>query len=66
MIYTPAFEALPELAKDAVYSRLWEVLSGRETDERYARLSPSDRRTVVDILRDTKSNLPPYFQALTP
>ena len=66
MIYTPAFEALPELAKDAVYSRLWEVLSGQETDERYARLSPSDRRSVVEILRDTKSNLPLYFRALTP
>ncbi len=65
MIYAPAFEALPDLAKDVIYARLWEVLSGQETDERYGRLSSSDRGAVVAILRDTKSDLPPYFQLPT-
>jgi hypothetical protein len=64
MIYTPAFDALPQLAKDAVYNRMWEVLSGREKQPRYRALSLADRRAVVEILRDTKPGLPDYFQAI--
>ena len=62
LIYTDAFDALPERAKDAVYRRMWEVLSGQATDDRYARLTLDDRRAVVEILRDTKPDLPAYFQ----
>ena len=62
MIYTDAFDALPVLAKDAVYARLWSVLSGQEPDEVYARLSRDDRQAIVEILRDTKSDLPTYFE----
>ena len=62
MIYTAAFDALPVLAKDAVYARLWSVLSGQEQDEVYARLSRDDRQAIVEILRDTKSDLPIYFE----
>lgn len=61
MIYTPAFDHLPPPARDAVYQRLWEVLSGRDTDHRYARLSPADRQAIVGILRATKPDLPSYF-----
>jgi hypothetical protein len=65
MIYTPAFDALPPAAKDAVYSRLWEVLSGREKRALYtSRLSATDRRAIVEILRATKKDLPAYFQPL--
>ena len=62
LIYADAFDALPERAKDAVYRRMWEVLSGQDTDARYARLTLDDRRAVVEILRDTKPDLPAYFQ----
>lgn len=62
MIYTPAFDGMPALARDAVYARMWEVLSGREKQPRYKVLSLADRRAVVEILRDTKSGLPDYFQ----
>jgi hypothetical protein len=64
MIYTPAFDALPDMARQAVYERLWAVLSGQEAGERYARLSLEDRRAVVEILRDTKAGLPEYFTPL--
>jgi hypothetical protein len=63
LIYTPAFDALPAAARDAVYARLWEVLSGEEKDPIYARLSEADRRAIVEILRDTKPDLPAYFTA---
>jgi hypothetical protein len=66
LIYSPAFDALPPLAKDPIYRRMWEVLSGREQDPRYRKaLSLADRRSIVDILRDTKKDLPRYFQDVT-
>ena len=65
MIYTEAFDALPRAAKDAVYARLWEVLSGREKHQRYSRLTPADRQAIISILRDTKKDLPAFFQPRT-
>jgi hypothetical protein len=62
MIYSPAFDALPVEAKDAVYKRMWEVLSGKETEPKYRKLSSSDRAAVLEILRDTKKDLPAYFR----
>jgi hypothetical protein len=42
---------------------LWNVLSGAERDPRYqSALSRADRQAIVEILRDTKKDLPPYFQ----
>ncbi|MGD9904920.1 MAG: hypothetical protein AB7U83_15755 [Vicinamibacterales bacterium] len=64
LIYSPAFEALPALVKAPIYQRLWDVLSGAVTSPRYAAaLSPGDRRAIVEILGDTKTDLPPYFAA---
>ena len=62
LIYTDAFDALPERAKDAIYLRMWEVLSGQASENRYANLTRDDRGVVVEILRDTKPDLPLYFQ----
>jgi hypothetical protein len=61
MIYSAAFDALPRPAKDAVYARLWQILSGQERGEKYTRLSPADRQAVLEILRATKSDLPDAF-----
>jgi hypothetical protein len=62
MIYAPAFDALPESALDAVYRRMWQVLSGAETSKRYAKLTIADRQAITEILRDTKKSLPTYFR----
>jgi hypothetical protein len=62
MIYTQAFDSLPEQARNAIYQRMWQILSGAEKNNRYARLSPADRQAIVEILRDTKKGLPGYFQ----
>ena len=62
MIYSAAFDALPRSLKDAAYRRLWSVLSGTDTSARYARLTKDDRRAIADILRETKPDLPSYFQ----
>lgn len=66
LIYSSAFDALPPSAKDPIYKRLWEVLSGQEQGERYrSALSLADRQAIVEILRDTKKDLPSYFQSVT-
>jgi hypothetical protein len=64
MIYTPAFDALPPAAKEAVYARMWEVLSGREKHQRYRGLTVTDRQAIVAILEETKPDLPAYFQTV--
>jgi hypothetical protein len=66
MIYSDAFDALPMEAKAAIYKRMWQVLSGSAADKKYARLTPADRRAVVEILRDTKKDLPRYFDSGAP
>jgi hypothetical protein len=61
MIYSEAFDALPQTARNAVYSRLLEVLSGEDTSAKYTHLSPSDRLAILEILRETKKGLPGAF-----
>ena len=63
MVYSDAFEALPAAVKNLVYERMWEVLSGRETNKAYARLSLADRRAIAEILRETKKGIPDSFRA---
>lgn len=65
MIYSPAFDALPPRVKDAIYRRMWEVLSAQEKDSRYRSALPLPvRQSIVEILRDTKRDLPNYFRAV--
>ena len=61
MIYSAAFDALPAEAKEAIYRRMWDVLSGGEKGARYARLTSGDRQAIIEILCDTKKGLPDYF-----
>lgn len=61
MIYSEAFDGLPSEAKDAIYKRIWQILSGQEKAAKYARLSLDDRKAIVEILRETKQGLPDYF-----
>ena len=61
MIYSPAFDGLPAAPREAVYRRMWQILSGNERSAKYARLSPDDRGAILQILRETKKGLPDYF-----
>jgi hypothetical protein len=65
LIYSKTFDTLPPAAKNPIYQRLWEVLSGQERGERYVKALPrADRQAIVEILRDTKSDLPAFFQGV--
>jgi hypothetical protein len=65
LVYTEQFERLPPRAKDAIFQRMWQILSGQERDRRYSRLTFEDRKAIVEILRDTRKDLPPYFRFVT-
>jgi hypothetical protein len=58
LIYSDAFDALPEPAKGYVYHRLLEILSGQDKSQDFAKLSGEDRRAVLEILLATKPQLP--------
>jgi len=66
MIYSEAFDNLPEEAKAVIYARMWQILSGQEDGEKYKRLTADDRLAILGILRETKSGLPAYFAAPRP
>jgi hypothetical protein len=66
MIYSDAFAALPVTARNALYARLWEILSGKDLSPKYSSLSAGDRQAIVEILRDTKGDLPDTFRPARP
>ena len=62
LIYSSAFDSIPDIARDGIYRKLYDVLTGNDTSRTFARLSAEDRRAVLEILRDTKPNLPAYWK----
>jgi len=54
LIYSEAFRDLPEIARNYIYKRLREVLTGQDKSKDFARLSDADRAAVLEILEDTK------------
>jgi hypothetical protein len=65
LIHSAAFDALPIDARRAIYDRMWMILSAEEKSPRYAHLSADDRRAIVEILRDTKPDLPDPWRLAT-
>jgi hypothetical protein len=54
LVYSAGFDHLPAPAKEYVYGRLIEILTGRDQSADYASLSPEMRKSLLDILNDTK------------
>lgn len=59
MIYSPSFDQLPDQIKQYVVDRLRDVLTGKDTSEEFSRLSADDRRSIFQILSETKPELWP-------
>jgi hypothetical protein len=62
LIYSRAFDSLPEVVQQHVYRRLWERLAGPDAAQQSPHLSPEDRQAIVEILRETKRDLPDYWR----
>jgi hypothetical protein len=53
LIYSDSFRQLPTAAREAVYRRLGEVLSGSDQSEDFRHLTVSDRAAISEILTAT-------------
>jgi hypothetical protein len=58
LIYSAAFDSLPAPAKDYIYHRLLEILTGVDQSHEFAKLTGKDRRAILEILLATKPGLP--------
>ena len=63
VIYSDAFNALPDLLKTHTYQRIFQLLTTQELQAEYSHLSSEDRRSILEILQDTK---PDFAAALLP
>lgn len=68
MIYSAAFDAMPDYARERVYQLLYNILSGKDrresiADLSLAHLSSGDRSAILEIVRATKRNLPAYWNS---
>ena len=62
MIYSDAFDGMPDIVKERVYRRLYDILSGKDTNPKFANLSAADRKAIIQIVAATKKGLPDYWK----
>jgi hypothetical protein len=65
LIYSEAFNALPKPTLEKIYARLFEILSGKDTRGDYTKLNSETRRAILEILAETKADLPTEWKALS-
>jgi len=53
MIYSPAFQGMPDAPKNLVMGKIERVLSGEINDPKYAHLTPQLRAEIREILQST-------------
>ena len=66
MLYSAAFDGMPDLVRDRVYRRLYDILTGEKSSKSVGglsleNLSAEDRHAILEIVRETKSGLPVYW-----
>ena len=71
MIYSAAFDGMPGFVRDRIYQRLYAILTGQDASPSVGglslkNLSAEDRRAILEIVRQTKPNLPAYWAAASP
>lgn len=63
LIHSPSFDAMPPEILAVILQKLHDILTGKNTEEQFARLTKEDRGTILQILRETKPSLPDYWRA---
>ncbi len=63
LIHSPSFDAMAPEILSVIQQKLHDILTNKNTEEQFARLTKEDRSTILEILRETKPNLPEYWRA---
>jgi hypothetical protein len=62
LIYSEAFERMPEEMRQLILKRLYEVLTSDNPGKDYETLSKAEKRNTLEILLETKIGLPPDWK----
>jgi hypothetical protein len=62
LIYSPAFDSLPDMFRAQVYRRLFDILTTESPGKDFQGIAMETRRVIFEILLETKPNLPKYFR----
>jgi hypothetical protein len=61
MIYSKAFDSLPDHLENAVFKQLVSVLRSEARRDRFENLSKVERATILEILTETKPEIRPFL-----
>jgi hypothetical protein len=64
MIYSQAFDNLNSAAKDRIWRRLYDVLSGADKGSAFESLQSRERSAAINIVAATKPGLPDYWKSV--
>ena len=62
LIYSPSFDAISPPIKEVILQKLHDILTGKNDDAQFARLTAEDRKAILEILLETKKTLPDYWR----
>ena len=62
MIYSTSFDTLPEVVRDHVLTRIWEIVSGDDESEEYSHLGRSEKKRILSIVKETVPRLPKCWE----
>lgn len=63
LIYSKAFDGLPDEVRGRVIAKVLDILNGRDDSPEYAHLTPTLRREILAILRETKPEFASFDSA---
>jgi hypothetical protein len=56
LVYSEPFAGLPDYARDYIYRRFADILSGRDRSAAFSHLSAADRAAISEILASTNAD----------
>jgi hypothetical protein len=62
LIYSEAFDNLPEPIKAHLYQRLHDILTGKDTGAEFQKIPKATRQAILEILSETRKGLPDYWK----
>jgi hypothetical protein len=66
LIESDAFQQLPPVMREHLLKKLWEILTGQNTEADFASIPAESRQAVLEILREIVPNLPEYWKTDAP